>query len=202
MAQTTSAKEAPIDTIEPDIHSERALGFWLYPMSDAVIFALLFATYIVMTPGTAGGPSGAGVFDIRTTFTETIVLLASTFTFGLASLAVARGASRDAIGWLAVTFLLGAVFVIMEIAEFNRMLAAGAGPDRSGFLSAFFILVGTHGVHVTAGLYWIGVSIVQIASKGLGDATISRITRLGWFWHFLDLVWIGIYSIVYLPGVM
>ena len=204
MAKTTSAIEAPIDTIEPvrDIHTERALGFWLYLMSDAVIFALLFATYVVMTRGIADGPSGAEVFDIRTTFTETVVLLASTFTFGLVTLAVARGSSRAAIGWLAVTLLLGAVFVTIEIAEFNRMLAAGAGPDRSGFLSAFFTLVATHGVHVSAGLYWIGVSIVQIARKGLSDATISRITRLGLYWHFLDLVWIGIFSIVYLPGVV
>lgn len=187
---------------EPDVSGERELGFWLYLMSDAVIFALLFATYAVMVSNTAGGPAGKDIFDLSTAFTETLVLLLSTFTFGLVTVSVEAEDSFAAIGWLTATFLLGTAFVMLELTEFAHLTAMGAGPDRSGFLSAFFTLVGTHGLHVTAGLIWIVVMAAQIVTKGLSEPVVSRLTRLGLFWHFLDLIWIGIFSIVYLPGVL
>lgn len=185
-----------------DVTDERELGFWLYLMSDAVIFALLFSTYAVMSGNSAGGPTSADVFDLSTAFIETLTLLASTFTFGLASLAVGRGDRSGVILWLVVTLALGAVFVALELSEFAHLVSINAGPDRSGFLSAFFTLVGTHGLHVSAGMIWAIVMITQVARKGLSDAIVSRVARLGLFWHFLDLIWVGIFSIVYLPGVL
>jgi cytochrome o ubiquinol oxidase subunit 3 len=181
---------------------QRDFGFWLYLMSDAIIFALLFATYVVMTSGTDGGPTGHDVFDLTRTFAETALLLTSTFTFGMASVEIAAGNRKGVIIWLVVTALLGIGFISLEISEFAGMIAQGAGPDRSGFLSAFITLVGTHGLHVTGGLVWIAVMIVQLRLKGLTPIVRSRLFRLGLFWHFLDIVWIGIFSVVYLPGVL
>jgi cytochrome o ubiquinol oxidase subunit 3 len=181
---------------------EKALGFWIYLMSDAIIFALLFATYVVMLNGTAGGPAGRDLFDLPRTFVETMLLLFSSATFGFAAVAAAARRATLAILMLALTFLLGAGFVVLEVFEFRGMIAAGAGPDRSGFLSAFFALVGTHGLHVSAGLVGILVIIGQIMVKGLTRPVWSRLYRLGLFWHFLDIVWVGIFSIVYLPGVL
>jgi cytochrome o ubiquinol oxidase subunit III len=187
---------------EVDVYEEKAFGFWLYLMSDAVIFALLFATYVVMAPNHAGGPTGKDVFNLSRTFAETMLLLTSTLTFGLASVAVRLGRLPQVLGWLAVTFVLGAGFVALEIGEFTGMYAQGAGPQRSGFLSAFFTLVGTHGLHVSFGLIWILILSAQVLIKGLTEPVASRLFRLGLFWHFLDIVWIGIFSIVYLPGVL
>jgi len=198
-----AASAAPAaEAAETDRYEEKALGFWLYLMSDAVIFALLFATYVVMAPNHAGGPSGKDLFDRGHTFTETMVLLFSSITFGFATVAVGQGARGRVLAWLAVTFVLGAAFVALEIVEFSGMVAQGAGPQRSGFLSAFFTLVGTHGLHVTNGLIWIVILLLQVVLKGLTPPVTSRLFRLGLFWHFLDIVWIGIFSIVYLPGVL
>lgn len=180
----------------------RAFGFWLYLMSDAIIFALLFACYAVLVGGVADGPTGAELFSVPRAFAETLLLLFSSFTFGLATLAVRRRALRDAVLFLCVTFMLGAGFLALEINEFAGMLARGAGPDRSGFLSAFFTLVGTHGLHVTVGLLGIFVMTGQLLTKGFTPPVVSRLDRLGMFWHFLDIVWIGIFSIVYLPGLL
>jgi cytochrome o ubiquinol oxidase subunit 3 len=181
---------------------EKALGFWIYLMSDAVIFALLFATFVVMTNGTAGGPSGHELFSLPRAFGETLLLLFSSTTFGLATVAVFARDKRAAVLWLLLTALLGLGFVALELREFTGMIEVGAGPDRSGFLSAFFTLVGTHGLHVSVGLICILVMTAQILFKGLTQPVKSRLFRLGLFWHFLDIVWIGIFSIVYLPGVM
>ena len=181
---------------------QREFGFWLYLMSDAIIFALLFATYLVMVDGTAGGPAGKDLFSLSHVFAETMVLLLSSLTFGFAWLAARTGRKSQVLGWLLVTFLLGLGFVGLEISEFADMVAAGAGPGRSGFLSAFFTLVGTHGLHVTFGLIFILVMSVQIAVRGLNAHAMSRLFRLGLFWHFLDIVWIGIFSVVYLPGLL
>jgi cytochrome o ubiquinol oxidase subunit III len=178
----------------------KAFGFWIYLMSDAIVFALLFATFTTMSANTARGPSGRALFDLTHTFVETILLLASSTTFGCASVALKLGQRSTTLLWLCVTFLLGASFVGMEISEFQRMIAAGAGPDRSGFLSAFFTLVGTHGLHVSIGLIWIVVLGIELAVRGPKARVVSHIHRLGLFWHFLDIVWIGIFSIVYLPG--
>ena len=139
-----------------------SLGFWIYLMSDAIIFALLFATYVVMAPNNADGPTGKTLFDLSRTFGETMLLLFSSITFGFASVAIWRGKRALALTWLAVTFVLGAAFVALEIGEFAGMYEQGAGPQRSGFLSAFFALVGTHGLHVSMGLIWIVILSLQV----------------------------------------
>ena len=185
-----------------DVHEERAFGFWLYLMSDAIIFSLLFATYAVMVANTAGGPSGKTLFSLSNTLAETLLLLFSSMAFGFATLAMKSDSRSGVLTWLLVTFFLGLGFVGLEIGEFSRMIEAGAGPDRSGSLSAFFALVGTHGLHVSLGLVWILVMTAQVVIKGLSVPVRSRLLRLGLFWHFLDIVWIGIFSIVYLPGIL
>ncbi|MBN9536130.1 MAG: cytochrome o ubiquinol oxidase subunit III [Alphaproteobacteria bacterium 65-37] len=187
---------------ELETREQRALGFWLYLMGDAVIFALLFATYAIMIPGTAGGPTGKQLFNLNNAALETALLLVSSLTFGFASLSVQAGNRKAVLGWLGVTFVLGAGFIFLELREFAGLIAQGAGPDRSGFLSAFFTLVGTHGVHVSMGLLWIVILGAQVAVKGLTAPVASRLFRLGLFWHFLDIAWVGIFSIVYLPGLL
>lgn len=184
------------------VHEQRALGFWLYLMTDAVIFALLFMTYGIMSTSTAGGPAGRDLFDLRNTSIETALLLVSSTTFGFAAIASRAGRRGAVLGWLVVTFALGAGFVVLEIREFLGLIAAGAGPDRSGFLSAFFTLVGTHGTHVSFGLVWILILAGQVLAKGLTVPVVSRLYRLGLFWHFLDIAWVGIFSVVYLPGLL
>ena len=186
----------------PDVYEQRAFGFWLYLMSDAIIFSLLFATYAVMARNNAGGPTANMLFSLPNAFAETMLLLFSSITFGLATLAMKSGEKERMLSWLLVTFLLGLGFVGLEIREFHGMVRAGAGPDRSGFLSAFFTLVGTHGLHVTFGLIWILIMTSQVVIKGLTVPVTSRVLRLGLFWHFLDIVWIGIFSVVYLPGIL
>lgn len=181
---------------------ERVYGFWMYLMSDAIIFALLFATYAVMSGRDAGGPNGHDLFNLTHTFIETIFLLLSSTTFGFASVFLKAERLGPVLGWLVVTFLLGAGFVGMEVSEFHGMVMKNAGPDHSGFLSAFFTLVGTHGLHVSMGLSWIAILWIQALVRGLTPAVASRLYRLGLFWHFLDIVWIGIFSVVYLPGIL
>jgi cytochrome o ubiquinol oxidase subunit III len=198
----------PVSTAGPEAQSpverseEKAFGFWIYLMTDAIVFALLFATYVVMSRGTAGGPTGRELFSLPRTFGETLLLLLSSATFGFATLAARARDGKEAVQLLLLTFILGAGFVAMEIHEFRGMIAMGAGADRSGFLSAFFTLVGTHGLHVSVGLICILVVVGQILFKGLTEPVGSRLFRLGLFWHFLDIVWIGIFSVVYLPGVL
>jgi cytochrome o ubiquinol oxidase subunit III len=204
MISTANAAGAAAEARAPeiDVYEEKAFGFWLYLMSDAIIFALLFATYVVMAPNHAGGPTGKDVFSLGRAFAETMLLLCSSITFGFATVAVRLGNQRVGLNWLALTFVLGAGFLALEISEFTGMYQQGAGPQRSGFLSAFFTLVGTHGLHVSMGLTWIVIMSIQVLMKGLTEPVVSRLFRLGLFWHFLDIVWVGIFSIVYLPGVL
>jgi cytochrome o ubiquinol oxidase subunit III len=176
------------------------LGFWIYLMSDCLIFASLFATFGVLADSVAGGPSGKELFDLPYVAVETLLLLGSSFTFGLAALNVQAGNRDKVIGWLAVTFVLGAAFIAMEVHEFAHLIAEGAGPNRSAFLSAYFTLVGTHGLHVTAGLLWLAVMIHQTLRFGLDDVVQCRLACLSLFWHFLDLVWICVFTFVYLQG--
>jgi len=185
-----------------DIIGVQTFGFWIYLMSDLIIFATLFATFIVLGHNYAGGPTGKELFDLRYTLGETMFLLFSTVAYGMVMLAVHAGKKKAVLIGLAVTFLLGLGFVLMEIYEFYGLVAAGHGPDRSAFLSSFFTLVGTHGTHVTFGLIWMATLIGQVAVKGLTSPVQSRLTRLSMFWHFLDIIWIGIFSIVYLMGVV
>jgi cytochrome o ubiquinol oxidase subunit 3 len=185
-----------------DTVANQAFGFWLYLMTDLVLFASIFATYAVVGRNYAGGPTGKDLFDLRYLFVETMFLLFSSATFGLAVLAVHNDRKGLVLTWLVVTFLLGFGFIAMEINEFYHLILDGNGPQRSAFLSAFFTLVGTHGAHVTFGLIWIAVMMGQIDTKGLTTPVRSRLMRLGMFWHFLDIVWVGVFTIVYLLGVL
>lgn len=175
-----------------------SFGFWLFLLSDIVIFSALFAAYAVLSRQTAGGPSGAELFDTRRVFVETCCLLASSFTCGLCMLAAERRSFSVTYAWGAATFVLGLAFLSLEISEFSGFLNRGAGPTRSAFLSAFFTLVGTHGLHVTIGLGFLVVMMVQVATLGLRPMVIRRLLCFAFFWHALDLVWIGVFTIVYL----
>ena len=177
-------------------------GFWVYLMTDLVIFGVLFAVYFVLKANTFGGPSSNDLFSLPTALTNTLVLLASSFTCGLATLAAKRGKVNQTIAWLAVTLVLGATFLTLELAEFSRFVAMGASWQRSAFLSAFFTLVGTHGLHISVGLLWIMVAIIQLKVKGLTPSVVSKLDRFTLFWHFLDIVWIFIFTTVYLMGIM
>jgi len=199
---TASAGTMTVTQRDAEKYEEKEFGFWLYLMSDAVIFALLFATYLIMVGNTAGGPSGKDLFDIQHTAAETLVLLLSSATFGFAAVALSAGDKSKVLMWLFITFLLGSTFIFLEFIEFSGMIAQDAGPGRSGFLSAFFALVGTHGLHVSIGLLWILVMMGQVVIKGLTAPVASRLMRLGLFWHFLDIIWVVIFSVVYLPGLI
>jgi cytochrome o ubiquinol oxidase subunit 3 len=193
----------PSEKIEAErAFDEKAYGFWIYLISDAIVFALLLALFVVMSRNIADGPGGHALFRLPHAFAQTMLLLASSMTFGFASVAIAVGQRRRTLAWLGVTFLFGLGFVAMEISEFYGMAVAGAGPWRSGFLSAFFTLVGTHGTHVSVGLVWIVLLGCEVALRGLNPFVASRLCRLGLFWHFLDIVWISIFSVVYLPGIL
>lgn len=178
-------------------------GFWVFLMSDLIIFGLMFATYITMLHGTAGGPGPKDLFDLKSAFAQTMVLLASSVTFGMASLAMKHNLGRGKlVRWLGITLALGGLFLILEGRDFYTMFAQGATPSRSGFLSAFFGLVPLHGLHVMIGCIWLIVMIVQVYVLGMIPVVKTRLLRLGLFWHFLDIVWIGIFSIVYLSGLV
>jgi cytochrome o ubiquinol oxidase subunit 3 len=186
----------------PDTIENQAFGFWLYIMSDLVLFATIFATYAVLGHNYAGGPTGKDLFHLPYTFGETMLLLFSSATYGMSMLAMNKNRKDLVLRWLFITFLLGLGFLAMEISEFHHMILDGNGPERSGFLSAFFTLVGTHGSHVAFGLIWMAVMMGQTIAKGLSAPVQSRLIRLSIFWHFLDIVWVGVFTIVYLMGVM
>jgi len=178
------------------------LGFWLYLMTDCILFASLFATYAVLSGSFAGGPSGHDIFQLDFVAVETLFLLLSSITFGFAMLKMFDGNKAGVLGWLAVTFLFGAGFIAMEIYEFHHLIGEGFGPQRSGFLSGFFALVGTHGLHVTAGLIWMAIMMYQINKHGITPTAKTRMSCLSLFWHFLDVVWICVFTVVYLLGVL
>lgn len=178
-------------------------GFWLYLMTDCILFATLFAGFAVSRHQYAGDVSGRDIFDLKYVGVETALLLISSSTYGFAMLNAYRHNKSALIGWLGVTFLLGAGFVGMEINEFHHLVAEGHGPDRSAFLSAFFTLVATHGLHVTCGLIWMVTLVAQltIGGKALNTVYLNRLMCLSLFWHFLDIVWICVFTLVYLLGV-
>jgi cytochrome o ubiquinol oxidase subunit 3 len=179
-----------------------AYGFWIFLLSDIVMFSALFAAYAVLTHATAGGPSGAQLFSQTTVAVETACLLVSSYTCGLMSLAIgSRRRAATYVGALA-TFVLGAVFVALELREFAAMIANGATPQRSAFLSAFFTLVGCHGLHVTIGLIWLAVMMVQVTVKGFRANVERRLWCFSLFWHALDVIWVGLFTMVYLMGVV
>ncbi|EEP99833.1 Cytochrome o ubiquinol oxidase subunit 3 [Yersinia ruckeri ATCC 29473] len=171
-------------------------------MSDCILFATLFATYAVLVNGTAGGPTGKDIFDLNFVLVETFLLLFSSITYGVAMLGMNKGNKNQVNIWLGMTFLFGLGFVAMEIYEFHHLIAEGYGPDRSAFLSSFFALVATHGLHVTTGLVWIIIMMIQVAKRGLNPTNQTRLMCLSLFWHFLDVVWICVFTVVYLLGAM
>jgi cytochrome o ubiquinol oxidase subunit III len=173
-------------------------GFWLFLLSDIIIFAALFAAYAVLSGESAGGPTAAQLFDKKHVLIETACLLTSSVTCGFGSLAMQNGERGSTYLWMAITFVLGATFLSLEVSEFSHMLNIGAGPSRSAFLSAFFTLVGTHGLHVTIGLCWLIVMLLQMATLGFRPMVTRRFFCFGLFWHALDIVWIGVFTIVYL----
>ena len=178
------------------------LGFWIYLMSDALLFAAIFATFGVLGASFAGGPTPREIFNLPLVALNTAILLVSSISFGFAMLSMEQGAIKRTQAWLAVTALLGLSFVGIELLEFGKLIAEGATPQRSGFLSAFFTLVGTHGLHVSFGILWIGVMMVQVHRRGLIPANRRRLLCLSMFWHFLDVVWIGVFTFVYLLGML
>jgi len=177
---------------------KQTLGFWIYLMTDLIMFAVLFATFAVLRNNTFGGPGGGELFSLSGALTETMILLTSSFTCGLAMIASRQDKKNQVLFWLAVTFALGLAFLGLELREFSQMIAEGNGFQRSAFLSSFFTLVGTHGLHITVGLLWILIAAIQISYRGLSHSVSSKLLRFSLFWHFLDVVWIFIFTIVYL----
>jgi cytochrome o ubiquinol oxidase subunit III len=202
----TATAEGPVFylTDEHD-HAEGGstmFGFWIYLMSDCLIFAVLFATYGVLGGNYAAGPAPKDLFDLPLVAINTSMLLFSSITYGFAMLAMAKGRVGATQGWLALTGLFGAAFICIELYEFTHMIHEGATPQRSAFLSSFFTLVGTHGLHVTVGLIWLVTLMIQVARYGLIQANMRRLMCLSMFWHFLDVIWIGVFTFVYLMGVL
>jgi cytochrome o ubiquinol oxidase subunit 3 len=176
-------------------------GFWVYIMTDCVLFAALFATYAVLHNSTFGGPSGRDLFSAPYVLIETLALLTSSFTCGLGILAARQKSKTLTLAWFCATFLLGLTFLVLEVTEFRHLAHDGNSWRRSGFLSAFFTLVGTHGLHITSGLIWMSVLMSRIWRRGLTRQNMRQLTLLSMFWHFLDIVWIFIFTIVYMMGI-
>ncbi len=175
-------------------------GFWIFLLSDIIMFSAFFASYAVLSDSTAGGPTGKQLFDLTNVGIETICLLLSSFTCGLASIGAQRKSSPMFQTAMAATFVLGAIFVSLEIREFAGLAARGAGPAKSAFLTAFFTLVGCHGLHVTAGLMWLLTMMAQVLAKGYRPDILRRVMCFSLFWHALDIIWVALFSVVYLIG--
>jgi cytochrome o ubiquinol oxidase subunit 3 len=177
-----------------------AYGFWIFILSDITMFSGLFAAYAVLSDRTAGGPTGSDLFNLRNVFIETMCLLVSSYTAGLGALSAERRQRERFLVFAAFTFVLGAAFLYIEISEFAGMVGKGAGPSRSAFLSAFFTLVGMHGAHVTSGLLWLVYMVAQVVAKGLRPHVLRRLLCFSLFWHALDIIWVGVITLVYLMG--
>lgn len=181
-------------------YDKNVFGFWIYLMTDLLMFGVLFAAYSVLHGNIYNGPSGHQIFDLPFALTETIILLTSSFTCGLAIFAVRTNSKNQVLIWFGVTFLLGLAFLILELTEFHKLAVEGNSWQRSAFLSSYFSLVATHGLHITAGLIWMLICLLKVKSKGLSASLTRKLTLLSLFWHFLDIVWIFIFTIVYLMG--
>ncbi len=203
---TTTATETPVFyEVEEHAHPEgssTALGFWIYLMSDCLIFACLFAVYGVLGSNYAAGPGPKDLFELPLVALNTTMLLLSSITYGFAMLAMEKDKVRQTQIWLAITGLFGLAFLGIELHEFHTLIEMGATPQRSAFLSAFFTLVGTHGLHVTFGTIWLVTLMVQVGRRGLIAANRRRLMCLSMFWHFLDVIWIGVFTFVYLMGML
>lgn len=191
----------PLASKEPKLSPQKTmLGFWIYIMTDCILFASLFASFVVLRHNTWAASSSREIFSLPFVLVETVILLTSSFTMGLALLAARNHHKKEAIAWLLVTFILGAVFLGLEIHEFSSLAHEGNSWRASAFLSSYFTLVGTHGLHIMAGLIWIVVMLWRLSTKGISHLNLKQISLLALFWHFLDVVWIFIFSIVYLMG--
>jgi cytochrome o ubiquinol oxidase subunit 3 len=186
---------------EQGADSKTIFGFWVYLMTDCVLFASLFATFLVLRFSTNGGPGGEEIFSLPFVLTETLILLTSSFTAGLGLLAAKNGRRKETVNLFCLTLGLGLVFLGLELWEFNHLVSEGHGWQRSAFLSAFFTLVGTHGLHITSGIIWMVSLLISISRRGLNRSNLRRLTMLSLFWHFLDIIWIFIFTLVYLMGV-
>jgi cytochrome o ubiquinol oxidase subunit 3 len=206
MSSTTmnATGAAPVFYDDGSHHPQQGtlLGFWLYLMSDLLIFAILFATHAVLGRSYAAGPSGADLFDLPLVAVNTGLLLVSSITYGMAMIAMQHGRQANVLRWLAVTGVLGLGFLSLELYEFAHLIHQGAGPQRSAFLSSFFTLVGTHGLHVAFGCVWLFTLMTQVRRHGLTRENKRRLVCLSMFWHFLDVVWIAVFTFVYLMGVL
>lgn len=203
-AATLSPAQGPADSASAGgpapVRIVVGYGFWIFLLSDIIMFSALFATYAVLSGQTAGGPSGHDLFELRHVGIETLSLLFSSYTCGLALLAVERRRMRAFYVCAALTFVLGATFLGLELSEFAGLIARGAGPSRSAFLSAFFSLVGLHGAHVTVGLIWLTFMVAQTAYRGPRDFVRRRLLCFSLFWHALDIIWVALLTLVYLMG--
>ncbi|AHB47904.1 cytochrome O ubiquinol oxidase [Hyphomicrobium nitrativorans NL23] len=203
---TAATGDAPVFYLKDEhAHPEGSstmLGFWIYLMSDCLIFAVLFAIYGVLGASYAAGPAPKDLFDLELVAVNTAMLLFSSLTFGFAMLAMLKANVRGTLIWLGVTGLFGLAFLAIELYEFAHLIHLGATPQRSAFLSSFFTLVGTHGLHVAFGILWLVTLMVQVNRFGLIEANKRRLMCLSMFWHFLDVIWIGVFTFVYLLGVL
>lgn len=204
---STASTKAPGDfwEVEPHHHHEGAstsIGFWVYLMSDCLMFAVLFAVFGVLGGAYAAGPGPRDLFDLNLVALSTAFLLVSSLTYGLAMLATVRNDQAGTMRWLGITLVFGLAFLGVTLYEFHHLIHVGAGPQRSAFLSAFFVLVGTHGLHVAFGCLWLVTLMVQVRQRGLIDANRRRLSCLSMFWHFLDVIWIGVFTFVYLLGMI
>lgn len=203
MSKSIAMKPAHLSLkAEEEQNNKAVFGFWVYIMTDCVLFASLFAVYAVLHKNTFGGPSGADIFKMPYILIETITLLTSSFTCGLAMLSLRKNDKNKVLFWYGVTFILGLIFLVMELTEFRHLAIEGNSWRRSGFLSSYFTLVGTHGLHITFGLIWMLVLMFKVFSGGITNGNIRRLTLLSLFWHFLDIIWIFIFTIVYLMGAL
>lgn len=202
----TMGDETPVFHLKEEPHhpegNSTMLGFWIYLMSDCLMFAVLFATFGVLGANYAAGPAPVDLFDLNLIALNTAMLLFSSITYGFAMLEMVKGNVRGTLIWLGVTGLFGLAFLGIELYEFAHLIHLGATPQRSAFLSSFFTLVGTHGIHVAFGLIWLVTLMVQVGKYGLLEANKRRLTCLSMFWHFLDVIWIGVFTFVYLLGVL
>lgn len=201
MTTANIAPSAHLDHDHPDTFDKTVFGFWLYLMTDCVLFATFFAAYAVLSQATAGGPSGKELFQLPDALLETLVLLTSSFTCGLAMIAAHRQKKIETLVMFGITFLLGITFLYLELKEFNEFILQGHTWQESAFLSSFFTLVSCHGLHITCGLLWILIMMSVVMIRGLSNSTMRRLTCLSMFWHFLDVIWVLIFTFVYLFGV-
>jgi cytochrome o ubiquinol oxidase subunit III len=186
------------EKLEAAANDRVMFGFWVYLMTDLLMFSVLFATYAVLHNNTAGGEAGHQLFSLPLALTETLLLLTSSFTCGIAMLMARKGNKAQTLLWFAVTFVLGAAFLTLELKEFGEFISEGNTFRSNAFLSSFFILVGTHGLHITSGLLWMLTTMIFVIKRGLNSHLVRKLSLLSLFWHFLDIVWIFIFTIVYL----